>query len=550
MFFRAISACFILLAAVLVSCAGDNGDDDDSDDADDDTDALVIDWVPCSLAEDAGDDLAECGKAQVPLFWENDDGRTIEVAAKRWLSTAKAESGGQLWLIQGGPGGSGMMTFEPLMRELREIVPEFDLYTIDHRGVGYSSPLSCPVQEAEDSDGGAYIYDVEWDTCLEWLDENVGDAFDGYSTRNAAHDLSAFIDATREQDKSVFVWGGSYGTYLTQRYLLLHPDQADGAIVDSIHAVSVPSLKFADAYNENGKRLLQLCADDTDCASKFDADPWDVLAELHEKIEGGHCADLGVDRYTLSYLLGWLAWYSPINAAVPAFIYRLDRCDYEDMLAIVYMWDNVFNGSGDLLDLTSGWYSQVLGAHVGMSDQYWGPEFDGLDIEQYVEETSDNVLVGMWNSMFEYELYQKWPRYDEPQARQLPATDVPVLMLQGDLDGSTPLEVALPLKDVLNGPNQTWAQFPYSAHGVLSDSWVSEDESVPTCGMAMLAEFLRDPETPPNLSCIDDTLPPPFEGYPAFAQYLFGTDDLWENAPVKSGRRAPIRPVVPAWRIP
>jgi pimeloyl-ACP methyl ester carboxylesterase len=538
----------LVLALAPLACADDD-DDDNNDNDNDDTEPLQIDWQPCSLEEDANDGLAECGEADVPLFWDDPAGKTITVGAKRWL--ADGDSQGQLWLIQGGPGASGMMTFAPFMEEIREVAPEFDLYTIDHRGVGYSSHLSCPEQEAEDSEGGAYLYTTEFPDCAAYLEETYGHDLDGYSTANAAHDLAAFIDATREDGKTVFVWGGSYGTYLTQRYLLLHPDQADGAIVDSIHAVSQPGIEFSHYRNENGKLLMQRCADDPFCAGKLGADPWATLATLHEKVENGHCPLLGIDRYTLAYLLGWLSWYSPLNVAVPAFIYRLDRCDYADAEAIVYLWENAFNGSGDLLGLTGGWFSQVLSAQIGFSDQYWSHAYDDVDLEQYFADLMEEVLIGDISTMEQYELYAMWPKYDDPRTRELPQTAIPVLMQQGGVDGSTPVMAAEPLRDALDGAHQTWLLFPNSAHGVSADSWLADDPDAPTCGLQILAAFLRDPESTLDASCIDQTAPLDFAGYAELADYLFGTDDLWENDAAKRGgaelRGTPIRVELPPW---
>ncbi len=534
------------------------GESESADDADDDEPFVPeIEWQPCSLEEDADDGLAECGTAQVPLFWENpEDERTIDVAAKRWLADAKASGGkstaaGQIWLIQGGPGASGMMTFAPMMQTLREVLPEFDLYTIDHRGVGYSSPLACPDEEAEDSEGGAYIANMaEWEGCVDWLGANLGDELDAYSTRNAAHDLAGFIDATHVEGQDVFVWGGSYGTYFVQRYLLLHPDQVTGAVVDAIHSSANSVRDFYSSYDANGKRLMDLCGADEFCAEKLGDDPWATLSALYDKLEDGHCADLRIDRYTLSYLLGWLAWYSPYNAAAPALIYRLDRCDFADMEAIVYMFYNPFNGNGDLLGITGGWFSQVLGTHVGMSDQYPDPAWDGVDMQDFTDEMLSGMMFGSMPTIEEYELFQMWPRYDEPQAREMPTTDMPVLMLQGDLDGATPLEVATALPTSLEGEHHYWMQFPYSAHGVMSDSWIGEYGGEPTCGMQVFVDFVRDPLTRPDDSCIAQTAPTDFAGVPGLAEYMFDTADLWENDEAKSSPTA-IRPVqlAPMWRV-
>jgi pimeloyl-ACP methyl ester carboxylesterase len=530
----------VAAAALAMSCATEQRDEDGDDGG---FPAIDVTWSPCSLEEDANDGLAECGVAQVPLFWEGDE-RTIEVAAKRWK--ADGESAGQLWLLQGGPGASGMMTFAWLMKILRGVVPEFDLYTIDHRGTGYSSRLVCPEQESEDSDGEAYLTMDEIDDCIAYLGETYGDALDGYSTTQAAHDLAGFIVATREAGKPVFVWGGSYGTYLGQRYLLLHPDQADGAILDSIHAASKPAIQASEWRNENGKALLARCDEDPFCAAKL-PDSWSVLEDLYAKLETGHCPQLGIDHTTLAYLLGWLAWYSPLNAAVPAVIHRLDRCDPADMDAIVYMWNHVFGGTGDLLGITGGWWSQVLNLQIGYSDLYWGPGFEGVDLDAYFDRLLDEVLVGDIQTRAGYELYLKWPRYDEPRARELPATRIPVLMLQGALDGATPLVQAEELGAALAGPHQSFLVFPNSAHGVGNDSWVSEDSSVTTCGMAILKNFLRDPEADLDVSCIEETIPPDFAGTPALADYLFGTTDLWENAETRAS--VPGRPVHPI-RVP
>ena len=71
--------------------------------------------------------------------------------------------------------------------------------------------------------------------------------------------------------------------------------------------------------------------------------------------------------------------------------------------------------------------------------------------------------------------------------------------------------------------------FPNSAHGVISDSWISSDYDAPTCGMNLLAAFLRDPESPVDALCIEQTFDVDFAGTVELAQYVFGTEDLWEN---------------------
>jgi len=57
----------------------------------------------------------------------------------------------------------------------------------------------------------------------------------------------------------------------------------------------------------------------------------------------------------------------------------------------------------------------------------------------------------------------------------------------------------------------------------------------------MMVDFLRDPDAPPDASCIGETLPPNFQGWPAFADYVFGTEDLWENEGTRKSKTDPPR---------
>lgn len=522
-----------------------DGDDLPTDGDEDGDEAPGISWQPCPLVAGEDSDLALCAHVPMPLFWEADDGSRLDIGAK--LLVPEGEPRAQLWLLQGGPGASGVRTFGPYMKAIQALIPDIEIYTLDHRGVGESGHLNCPEQEAADSEGATAITAEEWPLCLAWIEENLGDDFNAYSTRNAAHDLAGYIEKTRKPGVPVFVWGGSYGTYLGQRYLLLHPDQADGVILDSIHAASVPAMGIERYRNMAGKNLFDLCADDPDCAAHFDGEPWDVLAALHEKLENGHCAQLNLDSYGLGYLLGWLTWYRPYNVAAPALVYRLDRCAYKDMLAVVHMYDNLFNGTGDLLGLSADWWSTVLNAQIAFSDQFWGEEFEGVDLPAYFAQLREEVLVGVRSSEYMYPFWQSWPRYDEPQARSLPQTDIPVLMLQGKLDGATPEEQAVRLSEALKGPHQHYVVFPYSAHGVLSDSWMPGYTQEPTCGMQLLAQFIENPRGELDLSCVEAAIGPDFAPGEELSRIIFGEPDLWDNAPGVL-KRERLRPLMPDMR--
>ena len=63
------------------------------------TSDLDISWQPCTAGIRT---TAECALIQVPLRWENPDDRAITLSLKR---VRRSGNRGQLWLLQGGPGG-------------------------------------------------------------------------------------------------------------------------------------------------------------------------------------------------------------------------------------------------------------------------------------------------------------------------------------------------------------------------------------------------------------------------------------------------------------
>src|SRR5262249_8548365 len=140
---------------------------------------------------------------------------------------------GQLWLLQGGPGGSAS-AFYSLIDVIQSRRPELDIYTLEHRGVGSSTELDCPAQTADNSDGGPLIAPNEVTACVAAVQASVGGALQQFTTSQAARDLAHVIDRTKAQGQRVFIYGVSYGTYWVQRYLQLFPTQASAAILDSI----------------------------------------------------------------------------------------------------------------------------------------------------------------------------------------------------------------------------------------------------------------------------------------------------------------------------
>jgi hypothetical protein len=79
-----------------------------------------IDWKICSLIEGANDNLAQCATVLLPLFYDSEDPRVTPIYVKR-LRARSGTTRGQLWLLHGGPGASGVEEFGGLMSKIAEI---------------------------------------------------------------------------------------------------------------------------------------------------------------------------------------------------------------------------------------------------------------------------------------------------------------------------------------------------------------------------------------------------------------------------------------------
>lgn len=492
---------------------------------------FAVEWQPCSLYEGEDDGLAECAEVQMPLHWSSREGKTIGVAAKRLLAQGEAKR--QLWLLHGGPGASGVIGWPSFMETMRQLDPDLDLYTLDHRGTGHTRRLSCPDQEAPESHDGQSISSFEMPACKEYLASEYGDELNALTATYSAVDLAAYVEATREPGKKVIVYGGSYGTYWAHRYLQVAPEQADGVVLAGIAPPDATFIRFDERANQVGEDFFAVCGQDPYCSSKLGPDPWSRLGEALEAMEQGHCSQLGIPRQYISLLFAYALYYYPINAAVPAILYRLSRCEPQDRAAITAFFDFNF-GSGGVWDIAS--YSILLQHHVTFSEMWAHPDFDGVDLQSYFLDLYDNAYVAKHNGSSKLTLSLDWPVYHDPAFDDgVAVTDTPMLMLQGRLDPATTWYDAVAMKDLFSGAHQHFVEFPNATHGVLHATPTSEGDDPDHCGMRIFRAFLEEPEQDVDTSCVGDVLPIDFRGTPALAEALLGTSDLWENEAPSSG---------------
>ncbi|EQC42593.1 hypothetical protein SDRG_00322 [Saprolegnia diclina VS20] len=305
-------------------------------------------WHPCPLYSDVGtaakhktyeaqyNFTAECIEMSAPVCYPGvcEGSETLTLFLKRIPATHPTTPAKAVWLMQGGPGAPSD-AMEPSMAQIYEAANgTISLYTMDHRGVGRSSPLTalCPDLATAEIE----TLDTAHTECFKKLKAKYGpNAPKGFSVTSAATDLATIIQSPLLAASDVFVYGVSYGTYLTERLMHLAPKNVKGYILDSMLAES-PLSTFSDwdrdvAHVE--KEYYHLCDKDPVCSSKLGPNSKRFAFDLYKKLDANdtECAqtiyaEKGLPSdFVGSTLAGMLTNYNQRNL-VPAILYRLAKC--------------------------------------------------------------------------------------------------------------------------------------------------------------------------------------------------------------------------------
>ena len=487
-----------------------------------------ISWSTCPLHTEGGTPSAECATVPVPLRASEPNGETIEVFVKRFRP-ANGKASRALWMLQGGPGGSGYV-FEGISKAIATKYPDVEFYIPDHRGTGKSTKLTCTAQ-APGSEGGIGIAPSEWPACLAENQQWWGEKLSAFSTTNAANDIGVLIDRTRREGQPVFVYGVSYGTYWANRYLQLYPKQADGVIMDSIAAPGSSLARQDEDANEAARLLLDLCAKDAGCAAKVGADPWAKAQALVAKLGTGHCADAtppaGLTMHQAVRLaFGTMLMYPHLRGYIPAAIHRLDRCAANDVTAMKTFFAALYGDPdeggepGEPDEMMKGW-GWVLSNNITFSELWESPPptSETLAIIRDTAVATREITAGL------PELHASWPRYVDPLAPAWAETETPILMLAGGLDPATLFQKQLGARDHFRGPNQHFIEIPSATHTVIASSATKANRS---CGTMIMMSFLENPQDKPDTSSLADVVPLSFDGDAATTNALFGTSSPWD----------------------
>jgi pimeloyl-ACP methyl ester carboxylesterase len=385
----------------------------------------------CELPDVDGDVL--CGTYEVFEDRSAKSGRTIKLKIVVLKSLGSKPAPDAIFPLHGGPGAPATELVELAHGGILEPVrQDHDLVFVDQRGTGGSNPLTCDVAD-DAKDLTSFFGDIlppdKVRACREKLQEHADLRL--YTTPIAMDDLDE-VRAALGYDKIDLV-GLSYGTIASQVYMRQHPEHVRAVF---LVGVATPNIKQPLLFPRSAQHAMDLlftdCAADKTChsafphvqeefgvvLSRFNQGPLPV--KLVDPVSKKH---VRVKLSRSSFVEGIrLAMYSTdTQQFVPKIIHQAYENDYVPFeVAAVHV---------------SPGASVARGVYFTITCSEGVPFITAKDL---ADETK-NTYVGPERVQRHITACKDWPKGNIPPSYLDPVkSDLPVLMISGEVDGSSP----------------------------------------------------------------------------------------------------------------
>jgi pimeloyl-ACP methyl ester carboxylesterase len=476
--------CLLLALAFAAACAPS------------DTPVALDRLHPC--ASDEGPTDAYCGTYKVFENRDTQQGRTIDLKIVLLPALGNEPHPDPLFFLAGGPGQGAAKMARGLRELFRRVQADRDIVLVDQRGTGDSNPLEC---KSDDESLALLNEPIEsamarLRNCMEGLQQKADLRL--YTTPIAMDDLNEVRQYLGYDD--INLYGGSYGTRAALVYLRRHEPTVRSMIIDG---VAPPDMRlplfFARDAQRALDRLLADCAADEVCNAKhpnlaarlktlvdeLQASPANVRL-THPRT--GIAEDVTVDgEFVVNVLFG--ALYAPLTSTLlPELIARAERRDFQSLLALAMA------NEGAASNMAMGMQLSVVCAE----------DFPRITQEQIADAASDTVF-GRHLLASRIRACEFWPKGQVDAAFYDPVkSDVPTLILSGDLDPVTPPawgESVLP-----HLSNARHIVVPATGHGAITTG----------CGMRIATQFINAASVEDlDTACLEVLERPPFFLTPA-----------------------------------
>jgi pimeloyl-ACP methyl ester carboxylesterase len=393
-----------------------------------------------------------CAYLTVPL---DRDGRT---PGSLRLQVAMADNAdaprGVLLLLTGGPGQPGVSLVPRIRQRISYLLHDYRLVMIDQRGTG-AGAIDCPRLQAE---VGASDITPPSEMAVRECADLLGETRNFYTTADTVADLEDLRQAI-----GVRRWtldGVSYGTFTATRYGLTHPHRVTRMVLDSVVPQQGATAFYEDSLHHSGEVLRKACEE-----QRCGFDPAaDLATTVRAHGDGVGVFDLIVITSIFDPRFTGENWFPVLDMLHQAALGDPDPL-HEAIAALE-------GGDGTPPeDYSSGLHAATICADL--ADAPWGDSSAPLAGRDEAVERALEKLPPEFVWPFEprtaveqgiLQACRHWPpARPNPDAKihQLP---MPVLLLAGDRDLSTPLQWAV--EQAERTPRGTLVVIPGMGHSV------------------------------------------------------------------------------------
>ena len=423
---------------------------------------------------------AECGTLAVA---ENRDkpSRMIDLNIAIVRSSSIAKQPDPVIMLAGGPGQAAVETYPGVSSAFKNILKDRDVVLVDQRGTGLSNPLKCEFDPAlqekliEDDD---LLYS-EIKKCVEKLDADTR----YYTTTDAINDLEAVRKALNIDKWNLL--GISYGTRKALTYVKLYPDSIRSIILDGV----VPQQEsLAQSHEKNLisalRKQFEQCHKQPACQQAF-GDVEQQMWTLFDKIEKDR-PQIRLQNFSTGEYENFTLTKEHLATAIRMFSYSTYGMK---ILPLIIAKAN----HGQLETIAS----QANMISSAMQESLSNMEYSVLCAEDMPFYTDTAVDT---HNIFGKDLLERakktcdvWPHIVVDASFKDPvATDLPVLLLSGELDPVTPPEFAEIAKQTLSNSRHLIAKG--QGHNVFPQGCIPD----------IITQFIQDPEQELDTECMQN----------------------------------------------
>jgi len=312
------------------------------------THAATAPFAASECNKDAPTDrTVECGTMTLPLYADGSKPGTVELPIMIVRSTTPTKNL-PLFLLQGGPGGDTIDTFQFLVKKPHSTLPsDRDLVFFEQRGTTHAKPtLDCP--EIHDqmitllakkvSRAEQLTYNkTAWQTCRDRLSKEGIDV-GAFNSQQNADDVAAIAAALNYPQ--IDLYGVSYGTLLAQHVVRRHPTLVRALILDSVVPMHEDvNLWYRNSGDQAIRNAFADCAFDEACdhdypdiqneyialVKKLNENP--LFLDLHDHTSGKNYRSR-IDGDSLAGFVFQMHYDEELVTYLPMLIHQISRGNY------------------------------------------------------------------------------------------------------------------------------------------------------------------------------------------------------------------------------